>query len=178
MSVKAARVDPCAHQARLAYLGIALNDRNALTMQGCDDCVDARQCKRMQPERSLRGKVGEEGFTLIEVMIALLLLLIGVAGVLSLQMVSVKATGYSRHATEATILGEDKMEELFSVAAADLIDGTDTVDSDGVGNAAGLYTRTWTIASAGTIALVTVGVTWQEKGAESHTITLATQRRL
>ena len=101
----------------------------------------------MHAERSLRGKVDNGGFTLIEVMIALLLLLIGVAGVLSLQMVSVKATGFSRHATEATILAEDKMEELMTISPALLVNGTDIVDSDGVDSATCFYVRAWTVES-------------------------------
>lgn len=118
------------------------------------------------------------GFTLIEVMIALLLLLIGVAGVLSLQMVSVKATGFSRHATEATILAEDKMEELMTIAPAELVDGTDIVDSDGVASATGFYVRAWTVVPDGTVNQVTVTVNWNERGTEPHAITVATQRRL
>jgi prepilin-type N-terminal cleavage/methylation domain-containing protein len=39
-----------------------------------------------------RGAEAEGGFTLIEVMIAMLLLLIGIAGVLSLQLISMQST--------------------------------------------------------------------------------------
>lgn len=118
-----------------------------------------------------------DGFTLIEVMIALLLLLIGVAGVLTMQMVSVSATGYSRHATEATILAEDKMEELMTMAPAILADGTDTVDSKGVDDVNGFYDRTWTVQPVGAVNTVTIVVSWNEKGTEPHSISIATQVR-
>ena len=62
-----------------------------------------KRCKRQQ------------GFTLIEVMIAVLLLLVGVAGVLSIQMVSMRASSFSRHATAATMVAEDKREELMTM---------------------------------------------------------------
>lgn len=124
---------------------------------------------------------GEQGFTLIEVLIALLLLLIGVAGVLSLQMVSMRATSYSRHATEATIVAEDKMEELMLVEAADIIHGdSDIVDSQGVDAADGDYNRSWTAVvpeTPGTIA-IEVTVQWFEKGTESHQISITTERQL
>lgn len=148
----------------------------------CECSVDARQWQRMHADRSLRGKVDNGGFTLIEVMVALLLLLIGVAGVLSLQMVSVKATGFSRHATEATILAEDKMEELMTISpalldCATVADCTDTVDSDGVDSATGFYVRTWVVALQGVMIRVTVTVNWNERGSEPHAITVATLRR-
>jgi prepilin-type N-terminal cleavage/methylation domain-containing protein len=82
----------------------------------------------------------EGGFTLIEVLIAMLLLLIGVAGVLSLQLVSMKSTSYSRTATEATVAAEDKMEELSAIPTADLVSGGDIYTTQGTN-----YTVTWTV---------------------------------
>jgi type IV pilus assembly protein PilV len=144
----------------------------------------------MPPE----GRRKEGGFTLIEVMIAMLLLLIGVAGVLRLQMVSVRATSFSRHATEATIVAEDKMEELMSLDGSIILTGPtvcappggpvpcafDTVDEKAVDDPAGEYTRTWTsvasIVNPGTQDIsVTVG--WTERGNEPHSIVITSQRR-
>ena len=89
--------------------------------------------------RPRRRQNRQEGFTLIEVMIAMLLLLVGVAGVLSLQMISVRATSFSRHATEATIVAEDKMEDLMTLSTTSplFVTGTDLVDGQGVANVAG-----------------------------------------
>lgn len=130
-----------------------------------------------QGQRRL-DEVREGGFTLTEVMIALLLLLVGVAGVLSLQMVSVRATSYSRHATEATILAEDKMEELMTIDGSLLVNGNDIVDSKAVDDADGSYTRTWTVTANGGLNLVKVEVSWFEKGTEPHSIAVSTERRL
>lgn len=115
-------------------------------------------------------------------MIAMLLLLIGVAGVLSLQMTSVRATSFSRHATEATVAAEDKMEELMSMdgdtllAMSLLLPGTDTTTLP----SGGTYVRTWTIVP-GTVNLgvlsVSVTVDWVERGSENHSIEIDTQRR-
>ncbi len=120
----------------------------------------------------------EEGFTLIEVLIALLVLMVGMAGILSLQLTSMKATGFSRHATEASSLAEDKVEELRTVPlnSARFASGSDQVDARGVADAAGLYIRTWTITPQTDTTIVTVSVAWNERGGEPYTISMSDMR--
>lgn len=118
----------------------------------------------------------EEGFTVVEVLIALLVLVIGFAGILSLQLTAMKATSFSRHATEASILAEDKMEELRTIPIAVLTNGTDTVDARGVVDDAGAYTRAWTITPGTETTAVTIRVTWSEQGTEPYTISMASLR--
>ena len=122
-----------------------------------------------------RGTRGERGFTVIEVLIALLVLLIGMAGILSLQLTSVQATAFSRHATEATLLAEDKMEELRAVPAATLVSDNDQVDARGVPDAQGLYIRDWEVEPGASLT-ITVKVRWNEEGADPYSITLQTLR--
>jgi len=131
----------------------------------------------MKASRRLRR--GEEGgFTLIEVLIALLVLLIGMAGILSLQLTSMKATSFSRHATEASSLAEDKVEDLRTVplGSARFANGTDQVDARGVADAEGPYTRTWTINPGAETTIVNVSVSWTERGNEPYTISMADMR--
>lgn len=118
---------------------------------------------------------GEAGFTLIEVLVAVMLSLIGLAGVLGLQRASTRATGYSRHATEAAILGEDKLERLRTIPTADLAGGSERLDAQGLVGA-GPYTRTWTVAWTADVADVAVVVSWFENGTEPHGITYRTRR--
>lgn len=122
---------------------------------------------------------GQEGFTLIEILIALLILITGIAGVLTLQMVSVRATNFSRHATEAAVLGEEKLEELRVVPVASITNGTETVDEQGVVDASGdgFYTRTWTITDNGDSIDIVMVVSWLERGSDPYDITLITKRR-
>lgn len=133
-------------------------------------------------QRIARGR-GEQGFTVIEVLIALLVLLIGMAGILSMQLTSVQATGFSRHATEATMVAEDKMEQLRTMSGATLFSGNDTVNARGEPDT-GPFTREWTIVPGPPID-IRVDVTWVEQGqsvardltvADPYTITLRTQR--
>ena len=121
---------------------------------------------------------GERGFTLIEVLIALLVLMVGMAGILSLQITSMKATSFSRHATEASSLAEDKVEDLRTVpiSSSRFADGTDQVDSRGVAAADGQYTRSWFISPGTETTIITVSVAWTERGSEPYTITMADMR--
>jgi len=116
------------------------------------------------------------GFTVVEVLIALLVLLIGMAGMLSLQLTAMKATGFSRHATEATVLVEDRLESLRTAPVSSLTDGSDQVNAGGDVDATGLFARTWTITPGADTTTVTVSVTWQEQGADDYTITMSTLR--
>jgi prepilin-type N-terminal cleavage/methylation domain-containing protein len=129
---------------------------------------------------SARAEASERGFTVIEVLIGLLVLLIGMAGVLTLQLTSAEATSFSRHATEASVLGEDKMEQLRTVPLPVLTDGTDQVDARGIiDDENGLYTRAWTYDPASD--LITVTVSWRERGGtdddNAYTVTLQTARK-
>jgi type IV pilus assembly protein PilV len=118
----------------------------------------------------------EGGFTLIELMVAMLVLLIGVAGILMMVRSAVVGSRYTRHVTEATVLGEDKMEALRTVTTLAVVDGKDRVDGLGYANDDGLYARTWTRGSPvdGTAELV-VTVTWDEDG-ENREVVLRTRR--
>ncbi len=65
--------------------------------------------------RARCGEARERGFTLVEVMVSILLTVIAVIGIMGLYRVQTRATGYSRHTTEATVLGEDRVERLRSL---------------------------------------------------------------
>lgn len=101
------------------------------------------------------------GFTLIEVLIALAIAGIGLAGVTALLVVSSRATSYARHAAEASVLAEDRLEHLRALPAAQLRDGSDVVDAIGRPATDG-FARRWTVTPAGALYRVTVQVAWRE----------------
>jgi prepilin-type N-terminal cleavage/methylation domain-containing protein len=119
---------------------------------------------------------GQAGFNLVELMIGLTILLIGISGVLTLQIVSLRATSYTRHATEAAVLAEDKLEALRTIPITTLVDGSEQVDAQGYLDASAPFTRSWTIAWNGTLGTLTVTVAWDEGGDEPHAITYRTLR--
>jgi type IV pilus assembly protein PilV len=128
-------------------------------------------------DAAVPGDPGQRGFTVVEVLIALLVLIIGMAGILSMQITSVQATAFSRHATEASVLGEDKMEQLRTMPTTALVGGNDQVDARGVIDAQGLYAREWTVEPLSSQLAITVTVSWMEEGGgDPHEIILTTMR--
>lgn len=118
----------------------------------------------------------ERGFTMIEVMVAMLLTAIAIIGILALFMSQTKAAGFSRHATEATALCEDKLEQLRTQASG-AGSGTDsTIDSTGV-TTAGIYKREWWESVSADYADMICKVSWTENGVSESTM-LRARRKL
>ncbi len=109
-----------------------------------------------------RGRRRRGGFTLIEVMVALVVTVLGLIAVTGTLMAAMHGTAYARHATEATVLAEDQMETLILTPLVQLASGTDRVDAQGQWLADGLYDRTWTVAWDGNLARIAVSVAWRE----------------
>ena len=115
----------------------------------------------------------EQGFTMIEVMVSLLLTAIAAVGIIALFLAETKSSSVSRHSTEASVLAADKLEKLRTLDVP--ANGTDSVDA--AGNPAGtfLFTREWTVTDAGTYKDITVEVSWVEDGFPRSVIMLGKQ---
>jgi len=118
----------------------------------------------------------EAGFTLIEVMVAMLLTAVAIIGILALFMSQSRASGFSRHATEGTALCEDKLEQLrTSLSGAG--SGTDaTIDASG-SNTQGVYKREWWESVSANYADIICKVSWEDNGKTDST-TLRARRKL
>ncbi len=133
----------------------------------------------------------QNGFTLLEVLIAILLFSIGLLALASMQITAIRANYFSGALTEASNWAAGQMEQLLSLnfTHADLQDA----DGDGIaglnhsddpnvdGNATtdttnsqadfqqprGIYRVSWNVAdnvTANSTKTVTVMVTWTERG--------------
>lgn len=82
-------------------------------------------------------KLDNQGFTLIEVVIALGVLAIGIIAMFSMQTMGIKGNSNANRITETTIWAADKIEEIVALDYDDLIDrnnnGTEhDLDKDGI----------------------------------------------
>jgi len=126
--------------------------------------MTARTGKRSQ-RRRLRARSGAQGgFTLIEVLIAILLSVIAIVGISGLYRVQTKSSSFSRHTTEATALAEDRVEQMRTQQAICAAGADANIDSEG--NPGGIYTRTYTVTAAPPFVCgaIQVSVTWNEEG--------------
>lgn len=120
------------------------------------------------------------GFTILEALVAVGIILVGVLALTRLQTTQVSASDASRQRAEASLLAQQVIEgfRAFSTvpavsgatAYADIASGSDSVTAGGVA-----YARAWNVdAQTGPERkLVTVTVTWNAKG-RSETVTLST----
>lgn len=105
----------------------------------------------------------EQGFTLLEVVIAMGLLTFGLLAVASLQIGAIQGNSFAARTTEGVTWAQDKMEDLLALSYDDL-DDTGSPEQQGVHP--GDYTVAWTVVN-GPVAntkRITVTVTWQDKG--------------
>lgn len=82
----------------------------------------------------LRRIYHQNGFTLIEVLVALVVLLFGVLGWIAFTWMTTKGTTYSREVNRATFLVQSKIEELKQLAMTDnqLKDDGNTTDLENI----------------------------------------------
>jgi type IV pilus assembly protein PilV len=108
-----------------------------------------------------------KGFSLIEVLIALVILSVGLLSVGGLMMTSIKTNAFGNQFTQATALAQAKMEEFRSMRPL-AGQGSDQV----MGVTGTRYTRKWSIVPNGEMKFITVIVDWFDK--TDHSIQLST----
>jgi len=118
-----------------------------------------------------------KGFTLLEVMIAMVLTALAIMGIIALYVTETKASGFSRHTTEAAVLAQDKIEFLRTQASGP-VNTTETNLNERAQPASGIYKRTTTeTVIAGQYADIMVQIDWNDDGI-SHTIVMRGRRGL
>ena len=130
------------------------------------------------------GFARDRGFTMTEVLVSLTVLLVCIVALVRLYVTAMNAQHFSRRATEAIMLAEDKLESLRLVDATAIVDGVERVSAAGqvfanaeFDGANGYFRRRWRASPdpQGTVH-VSVTVSWQQRPGQPRSFTLGTQR--
>ncbi len=113
----------------------------------------------------------ENGFSILEILIAVSIFAVGLLAVAALQITSFRGNRVGDELTKATMLAQMQVEALkgldfnsANLAPGNYIDVNNPIDETGA--AGGRFIRTWTIANNTTFSrLVTVTVGWTTMGA-------------
>ena len=122
----------------------------------------------------------DRGFTMVELLIALALSMIGLLGLMALQMTAIKGNANSRNFAEATALAQEKLEKLQVLPYASVAASTETGLGANPASTLTPYTRTVTIDSDnGTTKVLHIDVSWKDDyNAKTHTVTVRLARSL
>ncbi|MEO8843640.1 MAG: prepilin-type N-terminal cleavage/methylation domain-containing protein [Kofleriaceae bacterium] len=121
-----------------------------------------------------------EGFTLIEVMIAMVLTAIAIMGIIALYVTETKASGFSRHSTEASVLAQDRLEKLRLIGPSPLTTSIVLTSEPNLNERAGtggIYTRKYSVTVGATYADLYCEVDWSDDGI-AHQVIMRGRRGL
>jgi type IV pilus assembly protein PilV len=113
-----------------------------------------------------------EGFTLIEVMIALVVMSIAFVALAGLQVSAIKGNAFSKRMTTAVSIANEKMEQLKDSSYSSILSESSTQVTQSNMN----FTRQVTVTNNSPLAntkTVNVTVTWSE-GSKSHSVPITT----
>jgi prepilin-type N-terminal cleavage/methylation domain-containing protein len=114
------------------------------------------------------------GFTLIEVVAALIILAIGLLAIAAMQITSTKGGYFSNNVTQATILAQDKLEGLKNLSYRDSNLSSGQHDEGRI--SATIFSRQYNIAedTGNSMKTISVTVEWEDRG--NHRISFTTIR--
>lgn len=111
-----------------------------------------------------RKLISTKGISILEVLIAMLILSVALLMLLNMAMVALDGNDWSNKTTLATQLVQQKLEEIRAT-------GTLTNGSDVVNN----VTRSWTVSNAGPhLRNVSIAMSWYDVADKQHFDTMST----
>lgn len=88
--------------------------------------------------------MNSKGLTLIEVLVAIVILAIGLLGVAKMQYMAVAGNAFGREMQVAVQLGQEKLEMIKSMSYIDVVSGNETLSDAHPSRFGGVtFTRTW-----------------------------------
>ena len=114
----------------------------------------------------MNNTIESKGFTLIEILIALVILSIAFLALAGLMVQTTKNNSFGGRMTEAATFAQDKLEELRAFSWVAITPGSDhMMGANGVD-----YGRNWNVATNGNLKTITVTIDWNDS--TSHSIRL------
>lgn len=107
----------------------------------------------------------KKGFTLMECMIAMVILAIGLLAMAQLQYTVIRGNAYSKQAMIANNLVYSKMEELKKQSLSSLTSGNETITVDGI-----TYERAWNVTGTENFRTIEVNVAFEGKTKTAKTV--------
>lgn len=125
----------------------------------------------------------QNGFTLLEILLAITIFAIGLLAVATMQVSAIHGNKLGNEWTQATTLAQQQLETLKSgdITTAAYTPGGPYSDPNnpitGTGTSGGIFTRSWTIAANTTFSVrTTVTVSWTQKGV-NHSVAFTSVTR-
>jgi type IV pilus assembly protein PilV len=116
----------------------------------------------------LKYLIKSPGFTLIEILVALVILSVSLLALAGLMITTTKNNAFGGRMTEAATFAQDKLEELRAIRWENISEGVNTDQKSG---STGInYTRDWNVATTGSLKTITITIGWQDKA--NHSIRL------
>ncbi len=115
----------------------------------------------------MSGLKQQRGLTLLEILIAMLLLSVGLLGIAGLTVSIIQGNAYSKNVSTATVIAEARLEDMrrAGYANANTMAGSDSVSMGGV-----VFSRTTSVTNGSpgpNMKTVAVAVSWG-----AHSVTL------
>jgi len=114
----------------------------------------------------MKYPVKTKGFTLVEVLVALVILSVALLALAGLMVRTTRNNSFGGHMTEAATFAQDKLEELKAVSWVAIVPGSDRK----MGNNGIDYDRSWNVAVNGNLKTVNMTINWSDQ--TSHSINL------
>lgn len=106
----------------------------------------------------MKNTMKSKGFTLIEILVALVILSIAFLALAGLVVQTTKNNSFGGRMTEAATFAQDKLEELRAVSWVTITPGSDRMmGANGID-----YGRTWNVATNGNLKTITINIDWND----------------
>ena len=111
----------------------------------------------------MNSSIKSKGFTMIEILIALVILSIAFLALAGLMVQTTKNNSFGGRMTEAATFAQDKLEELKAVSWITITPGSDRkMGANGMD-----YGRTWNVTTNGNLKTIAVTIDWYDPALRS-----------